>query len=35
VKLKGYDEPATAYGAHTSAIPSVLAALKQSQASHG
>jgi class 3 adenylate cyclase len=35
VKLKGYDEPATAYGAHTSAIPAVLEALKQSQASRG
>ncbi len=35
VKLKGYDEPATAYGAHTSSIPFVLEALKQSQVIHG
>ncbi len=35
VKLKGYDEPATAYGAHSSAIPSVLEALKQGEAIHG
>jgi adenylate cyclase len=35
VKLKGYDEPATAYAAHTSSIPFVLEALKQSQAIRG
>ncbi len=35
VKLKGYDEPATAYAARISSIPLVLEALKQSQAIHG
>jgi adenylate cyclase len=35
VKLKGYDEPATAYATHSTSIPSVLEALKQSQAIHG
>jgi adenylate cyclase len=35
VKLKGYDEPATAYGANASSIPAVLEALKHGQAIHG
>ena len=35
VKLKGYDDPATAYATHSASIPSVLEAIKQSQAIHG
>lgn len=35
VKLKGYDEPATAYGVHVSSLPEVLEALREAQETQG